>query len=465
MDIKLKELSKLGYTDDQARSIALQIIKKHLKHNAKHEIIELLVKVKNEPQLYYEYEFLYKLADIFGDREKGETYHVHKLDTNLKPLRVYGSKEIDHSAKKQMEIALSLPIAVQGALMPDAHTGYGMPIGGVLAAKNVIIPYAIGVDIGCRMAISIFDEADSFIPRNNFLLKQSLREKTHFGMEGGVDDILEHEIMDRIEFQDYEMLRRLKSKAYRQLGSSGSGNHFVEWGSVTLYENNEFGLPAKNYVALLSHSGSRGLGAHIAQYYIRRAMDVCHLPTEARSLSWLDLDLEDGMEYWNLMNFAGDYAAACHDNIHKALAKSIGMKPILKIENHHNFAWKETIEGHGEVIVHRKGATPAHKGELGIIPGSMTSAAYLVRGLGVKEALNSASHGAGRAMSRQRAKENMTNSAFKKLLAQENVHLIGGSVEENPFAYKDIEKVMQYQKELVVPFGKFMPKIVRMNRE
>jgi len=115
--------------------------------------------------------------------------------------------------------------------------------------------------------------------------------------------------------------------------------------------------------------------------------------------------------------------------------------------------------------VHRKGATPAHSGEMGIIPGSMSTAAYLVAGKGVKDALYSASHGAGRAMSRQRARENMTASALKKILSQANVTLIGGSVEENPLAYKDIEKVIAAQTALVETQGRFMPCIVRMNKE
>ena len=165
------------------------------------------------------------------------------------------------------------------------------------------------------------------------------------------------------------------------------------------------------------------------------------------------------------MNLAGDYAKACHDRIHANLSKALGLKPIAMVENHHNFAWKETLKNGQEVIVHRKGATPAHKGEMGIISGSMTTAAYLVSGKGVDDALYSASHGAGRAMSRQRAKENMTNSAMKKMLSDAGVTLIGGSIEENPLAYKDIESVINAQKELVEIEGRFLPKIVRMNKD
>jgi len=194
-------------------------------------------------------------------------------------------------------------------------------------------------------------------------------------------------------------------------------------------------------------------------------MDTCKLPSEVQQLAWLDLNSEAGQEYWLSMTLAGDYARACHDRIHFNLLKALGLQKLVTVENHHNFAWKDRLANGREVVIHRKGATPAHAGELGIIPGSMTDAAYLVKGRGVDNALYSASHGAGRAMSRKRAKENTTASALKKMLSDAGVTLIGGSVEENPLAYKDIEKVMDAQETLVETEGRFLPKIVRMNRE
>jgi tRNA-splicing ligase RtcB (3'-phosphate/5'-hydroxy nucleic acid ligase) len=218
-------------------------------------------------------------------------------------------------------------------------------------------------------------------------------------------------------------------------------------------------------MGLLTHSGSRGLGANIAQHYTKIAINVCKLPREAERLAWLDMDSEAGQEYWLSMNLAGDYAKACHDVIHQNLLKSLGIEAIAKVENHHNFAWKEKLGDGRQVIVHRKGATPAHKGEMGIIPGSMTTPAYLVMGKGMEHALYSASHGAGRAMSRSKARDNTTASDLKKVLNKAGVTLIGGSVEESPKAYKDIEKVIAAQKDLVDVQGKFLPRIVRMNRE
>lgn len=164
------------------------------------------------------------------------------------------------------------------------------------------------------------------------------------------------------------------------------------------------------------------------------------------------------------MNLAGDYARACHERIHLNLSKALGLKPVANVNNHHNFAWKEEIAPGRMAIVHRKGAT-LHKGTGGSDSGSMATACYLVCGKGVEESLCSASHGAGRAMSRQKAKESFTQSALKKMLSQADVTLIGGSIEEIPLAYKDIDRVMYTQETLVEVQGRFMPRIVRMNKE
>lgn len=463
--LKLKELSKLGYTNDAARSLVINIMARHFKHHSAAELIELLKNIQQQPDDYVTDPILGPIAAALIGKEKEVKYNTYQLLQETGRLAIYGSKEIESGARRQMETAMSLPVAVSGALMPDAHTGYGLPIGGVLATDNAVIPYAVGVDIGCRMALTIFDEPVSYLQQNAYRVKQALRHYTHFGMEGGLDFPQDHEVLDNKAFQEIDWLGKVHGKAVRQLGSSGSGNHFVEFGELTLAADNSFCLPEGKYPALLSHSGSRGLGAYIAQRFIKIAMDTCKLPREAQSLAWLDMNSEAGQEYWIAMTLAGDYARACHDRIHLNLSKALGIKPLTKIENHHNFAWKETLPDGREVILHRKGATPAHKNEYGIIPGSMTTAAYLVKGKGEAAALYSAAHGAGRAMSRQRAREALTVSGLKKLLAHADVTLIGGSVEENPFAYKDIEKVMAAQRDLVTVEGKFMPKIVRMNKD
>ncbi len=464
-NLRTKDLSKIGYQNDQLRSLVINVASKNFKHHSKQELLDLLVEIKNNPEAFLEIEETKKIAEKIIGKVKEQNFKVYELREEPVPCKIYGSKDIEYSAKKQMETACMLPVSVQGALMPDAHMGFGLPIGGVLATEQAIIPYAVGMDIGCRMALSILDAAAGFTKKYEYQIEQAMKNHTHFGMEGGLEIRQGHEILDHSLFNELPFLKPLRGKAARQLGTSGNGNHFVEFGEIELMENNSLGLEPKAYTALLTHSGSRGLGAAIAKQYTQIAMESCKLPRHAQQLAWLDMESEAGQEYWLAMNLAGDYAKACHDRIHKNLLSALGLKAMAMVENHHNFAWKDVLSDGKETIIHRKGATPAHQGELGIIPGSMTAAAYLVAGRGIENALNSASHGSGRAMSRQKAKDNMTNSAMKKLISSANVKLIGGSVEENPLAYKDIEQVMLSQRELVDIQGKFIPKIVRMHKE
>ncbi|TWR28546.1 RtcB family protein [Mucilaginibacter achroorhodeus] len=464
-NLRTKDLSKIGYHDNQLRSLVIGVASKNFKHHSRQELLELLVNIKNDPETYLDNELTGRIAEKIIGKTDAPAFKAYDLKTEPVFCKTYGSKHIEASAKKQMDLAVHLPVSVQGALMPDAHMGFGLPIGGVLATANAVIPYAVGMDIGCRMALTIADENDGFLQRYDYQIKQALKYHTHFGMEGGLDIRQEHEVLDHHLFNEIPLLRPLRSKAVRQLGTSGNGNHFVEFGEIELLAGNTLGLPAKKYTALLSHSGSRGLGSSIARHYTQVAMNTCKLPRQAQQLAWLDLDTEAGQEYWLTMSLAGDYAKACHERIHANLLKALGLKALHVVENHHNFAWKDKLVDGSEVIIHRKGATPAHAGELGIIPGSMTTPAYLVNGKGKADSLYSASHGAGRTMSRQAAKDSMTVSAMKKLLNNAGVTLIGGTVEENPTAYKNIDAVIAAQDDLVDIQGKFFPRVVRMNKE
>ncbi|MGB3182912.1 MAG: RtcB family protein [Cyclobacteriaceae bacterium] len=459
-----KDLSKISYTSDRARSLAINIISKHFKHYTKNEQLTLLRQVRASPGDYLEDICLAALAQELMPVTKPEPGREITLREAPVPVKLFGARHIDANAIQQMETALRLPVARQGALMPDAHQGYGLPVGGVLATENAVIPYGVGLDIGCRMSLSLFEAPAEYLKRHAYTLKMALKSRTNFGTGGILDLPQEHEVLDRREFRESDLLRQLHGKAVRQLGTSGSGNHFVEWGLMHLGEGNETGLPAGSYLALLSHSGSRGLGAAIARHYTGVARRQCLLPRQAQALAWLDLDTDAGQAYWQAMNLAGDYAKACHDRIHINLGSYAGLKPLLTVENHHNFAWKETGDDGTEYIVHRKGATPAAAGEWGLIPGSMTAPGYLVRGKGDATALQSASHGAGRRYSRKRARESFTGSELRKTLRQAGVTLIGGGVDEAPGAYKDIEAVMHSQTELVSIQGRFEPKIVRMDK-
>jgi tRNA-splicing ligase RtcB len=227
-----------------------------------------------------------------------------------------------------------------------------------------------------------------------------------------------------------------------------------------------FGLEPGIYLALLSHSGSRGVGAKIADRYSKLAREKHPgLDASVKYLAWLSLDSEDGQEYWISMELAGRFASANHNIIHHRVAAAVGLKEVAVVENHHNFAWHETLPDGHKVVVHRKGATPAGVGVLGIIPGSMGDAGYLVRGKGVASSLESASHGAGRLMSRRVALESISKSAREEYLKKNNVTLLGGGMDESPQAYKPIEAVIKAQTELVEVLGKFTPRIVRMADE
>lgn len=386
------------------------------------------------------------------------------LMENPLPYVLYGAEHIEEGARKQMDIAMRLPVTAAGALMPDAHQGYGLPIGGVLATRNAIIPYGVGVDIGCRMALSIFDISAAHFHENEAKFKRELIAHTKFGAGHGFQGQYksDHEVLRREEFNLTPFIRNLHDKAYSQLGSSGGGNHFAEWGIIEFEKRDEvLNIEKGSYLALLTHSGSRGFGATVAGYYTKLAKENCKLPAEAANLAYLDLQSEAGMEYWLAMNLAGDYASACHEIIHQKLTKAIGAQVLAKVENHHNFAWKENWNGE-EVIVHRKGATPAGEGVMGIIPGSMTAPGFLVRGKGVADAINSASHGAGRQMSRSKAFKSITKEEMRAVLKNNSVTLIGAGLDEAPMAYKDINLVMEAQKELIDVVAKFTPKMVRM---
>jgi tRNA-splicing ligase RtcB len=463
--LTIQALAALNFTSDVAKSLSLNIMNRHFKHIPNEEKIKLIADVLERPETYTGHGTLGLLAHKLISRNGfSEPFKSYELNDEQKHVEIFGHKHIERNAVQQMELAMRLPISVKGALMPDAHQGYGLPIGGVLAIDNAVIPYGVGMDIGCRMALSILNAAGSYVEHHAYELKKALQSHTHFGNDGGLTDMQEHEVLDSNVFKQTDLLRRLQGKAAKQLGTSGSGNHFVEFGMIVLKENNCLELMPGEYAAILSHSGSRGLGANIAQHYTNIAMRKCKLPQEAKSLAWLDLDSQEGIEYWMSMNLAGEYAKACHDRIHKNLTDALGLEVIRTIDNHHNFAWREKLSDGKEYIIHRKGATPAGPGVLGIIPGSMIAPGYIVSGLGNEAALNSAAHGAGRKMSRQKAKNSITMSSLKKLLQSQKVTLIGGSVEEAPTAYKDIELIMRSQTNLVNIEGTFYPKVVRMDK-
>ncbi len=389
------------------------------------------------------------------------------------PYKQWGG-DIEAGALKQMENAKSLPISVAAALMPDAHQGYGLPIGGVLATDNAVIPYAVGMDIACRMKLTVLDLPASDLTGQAERLRNALLRETAFGVGAQFRTPLDHEVMD-LDWSVSPVTRANRDKARSQLGTSGSGNHFVEFGILALdkpavlwsnpaaagrHAGKE--LPAGEYLALLSHSGSRGVGGPGAQHYSKLAARLRpELSKEQSFLAWFDLDSAEGGEYWAAMELMGRYAAANHELIHRRIARHLKAEAIADVENHHNFAWRETYGGR-DVVVHRKGATPAMAGVLGVIPGSMATPGFVVRGKGNAESLHSASHGAGRRMSRNAAYSTFTKRQMKDFLDERGVTLLSAGLDECPMAYKNIEEVMAAQSDLVEIVARFDPKLVRM---
>jgi tRNA-splicing ligase RtcB len=438
--------------------------------------------LSNLPSYYPEYLLGARLADLLAtpakyadDETWGATAALLAVPKKAEPIalrtnpykyQVFGDN-IEQGAIDQMNVAMRLPISHYGSLNADGHQGYGLPIGGVLATKNAVIPYGVGVDIGCRLSISILDTGIDLVEKSgNYQQKQErlrdlLLAHTRFGDQREHEKPSDAAVLHSKLFSEIPVLKRMHETARLQLGTSGGGNHFVEFGFLYVDKDNVLGVAEGNYPALLTHSGSRGLGANIADYYTKLAVQQRVMPKEAQNLAWLDMDTEAGQEYWLAMNLAGEYADACHRDIHQRLHAALGSTVTSYVTNAHNLAWKETHFGQ-EFIVHRKGATPAGKGVAGIIPGSMATPAYLVRGLGSELGLQSASHGAGRAMSRSVAKQQITQADMDAFLAKHGVLLTGGGLDEAPQAYKDISTVMSSQQELVAHDGIFFPRVVRM---
>ena len=453
MKITGKDLRRWEIPQGPVYKLLLSVIEKMIERDpelSKNQIREKIDAVLLDYHSYENDELFGEVANLYLEEEKRQ-----KVNELVEPceVNIFGIDMIEQGAIDQINMASRLPISLQASCMPDGHQGYGLPIGGVLATDNAVIPYAVGVDIGCRMHMTITNLPFKKVEGLRDKLRNALIANTVFG--AGQETSSEHPIKDDERFNHSE-IKRLKNTALKQLGTSGSGNHFVDFGKVILEGGEE-------RFAILSHSGSRGFGANVANMYTKIAMDKCKLPKEAKHLAWLSLDESEGQEYWAFMNLAGDYAKACHEVIHGKILKDLKLSTERTIQNHHNFAWKEKLSNGQEAIVHRKGATPAGKGDIGIIPGSMTSPTFIVKGLGNAKSINSSSHGAGRRMSRTKAFNNFTGADMSNDLIMNHVELIGGDIDESSFSYKDIRKVIGEQKELVEVIGEFTPWMVRMD--
>jgi tRNA-splicing ligase RtcB len=386
-----------------------------------------------------------------------------------KPIKIWLPElgSIEESCLEQSYNLSKLPFIHKWvSLMPDTHTGMGMPIGGVIAAENVVIPNAVGVDIGCGMVfagtnIKLSDIKD--INTANGTLMQNIVGDILRNIPVGFNrykTIQPCSTLDRAaeELDKYEKDKVLLNQfeaGYYQAGTLGGGNHFIE-----LQEDDE------GYLCIMIHSGSRNFGKQICDYFNNMAKELneswySSVPAECR-LAFLPADMEEGRRYIDWMNLALDFA---YENRERMLSsvKTILEKWIFKyteksieytdeINCHHNYA---SMENHYEknVWVHRKGATRVRKDELAVIPGAMGSFSYVVKGTGNAESFCSSSHGAGRRFSRSAAMKNFTAEKVMLDLKEKGV-ILGKSnksdvAEESRFAYKDIDEVMENQKDLV----------------
>ncbi len=466
-----QDLIQRGWASGKALGMALKVAAQLAADGRDvQRIFEKLESVRQHPMSYADDAQMSALAKELGATQTrvaesmGAELHAQPI-----PYPVWGSDGIDAAARQQMDNSMRLPVSVAGALMPDAHVGYGLPIGGVLATEGAVIPYAVGVDIACRMRLTVFEVSPIVLGQQKDKFEKVLINHTRFGAGVEWKPPMEDAVMDDADWNALGIVRHLKDKAHRQLGTSGSGNHFAEFGELEILTDaqNIAALPKPGkYLALLTHSGSRGFGAQIAGHYstIAKNMhpELKNAGGDLSHLGWLPLDTEPGQEYWLAMELAGKYAAANHRVIHRNIAKAVGLKPVAVVENHHNFAWKEVLVDGREVIVHRKGATPAGDGVLGVIPGSMGDPGYVVRGRGVAASLNSASHGAGRQMSRTAAMKSITKTMRDQYLRDKGVTLLGGGLDEAPQAYKNINEVIAAQRELVDIIARFTPRVVMM---
>ena len=398
----------------------------------------------------------------------------YKKEEQKYPIKIWtqGIESVEDSCLDQATNLANLPFIHKWvALMPDTHTGMGMPIGGVIACDGVVIPNAVGVDIGCGMAF-----IETNIPVS--LLKETITGSGNL-IKLIIGNILravpvgfnhhkkaqESEVLDKATTElekynsDAELIPQIE-KGYFQVGTLGGGNHFIE------IQQDENGM-----ACIMLHSGSRHFGNMVGKHFNKIAENLnkkwySNIPEQYR-LYFLPADSDEGKRYLNWMNLSMDFAyenrakmlERVKEIFSEAVEKYVGMKAEFygEINCHHNFA---QLENHFDknVWVHRKGAIQARDGELAIIPGAMGSYSYIVRGKGNPDSFMSSSHGAGRRYSRKGATEAFSVESVMVDLKNQDVvlgkHNKKDVAEESRFAYKDINEVMANQTDLVEPVKK-----------
>ncbi len=402
--------------------------------------------------------------------------YIYKPDRCLVPIKVWSQEgDIEQEALTQIENTACLPFIFHHvALSPDGHCGYGMPIGGIVATKEVIVPNMVGVDIGCGMcAVKTSLKAEQLDKETIKKIIGKIREVIPVGFDHHNEKQNHNYILDLNQFRgkfgsNNSIIEREYQKSLTQLGTLGGGNHFIE-----IQKDSE------NNIWIMIHSGSRNLGYKVAEYYNKIAIELnerwfSQVPKEW-GLAFLPIESKEAKNYLTEMQYCVDFALANRrlmmdriksilfsvtNNLPEILSLAevgnqidnlLKMFPETMINIAHNYAKFENHFG-SNVMVHRKGATSAREGEIGIIPGSQGSKSYIVQGLGNPESFMSCSHGAGRKMSRTKAQKELNlQDEIKRMDDKGIIHGIRTTkdLDEAAGAYKDIDVVMENQKDLV----------------
>ncbi len=389
----------------------------------------------------------------------GTASSVRVMKPGRVPIKSW-APDLEGKALEQATNLSNLPFAIHHvALMPDAHAGYGMPIGGVLFADRAVVPYAIGVDIGCGVALVETDMTTATLSRERLeRVLGEIERRVPTGTSSHSRRIDREQALADIGLDVPESVKReWWERAVQQVGTLGSGNHFLE------IQRDEEGA-----VFVMLHSGSRSLGKTICDEFHKRALKQnvmwgSELPD--KELAYLPLETDDHRAYWAAMQFALRFAEVNRsrmlDQVERAFDRHTGIGRFDRmVDVHHNYAaWENHFGVNG--IVHRKGAVRARNGEIVLVPGSMGTASYVGEGLGNPESFETCQHGAGRAMSRNAARKAMSSRELFGEMERLGVRLLSGdpktAAEEAPFAYKDIETVMAHSADLVKPIKRLTP--------